>query len=163
MVAYTYRMPAGIAGTVHRIEAATIEPQETDPTNPPTAYGVPVKIVAGRMQPLAAGDALGVIYGFNVRDFPGVASQDPLGTSTPPTKGGMSVLKRGYMNVTLNGTTAAVKGGPIYVRVATPAAGKPIGGVEAAADGANTVVLPSNSYFMGSADAYGNTEIAYNI
>jgi len=163
MVAYPFRLPAGIPGTVHRIEAATIEPQETDPTAPPTAYGVPVKVVSGRMQPLAAGDAVGVIYGINVRDFPGVASQDPLGTSTPPVRGGMSVLKRGYINVLLAGATAAVKGGTVYVRVAAPATGKPIGGFEAAADGTNTVALPANSYFMGPADAFGNTEIAYNI
>lgn len=162
MVAYTYRLPAGIPGTVHRIEAATIEPQEIDPTAPPSAYGVAVKVVSGRVQALASGDAVGAIYGINVRDFPGVASQDPLGTSTPPTKGGASILKRGYINVLLGGATAAVKGGAVYVRVAAAAAGKPIGGFEAAADSTNTVVLP-NSYFMGPADAYGNTEIAYNI
>jgi hypothetical protein len=162
MVAYTYRLPAGIPGTVHRIEAATIEPQEIDPAAPPTAYGVAVKVVSGRIQALASGDAVGAIYGFNVRDFPGAASQDPLGTSTPPTKGGTSVLKRGYINVLLGGAAAATKGGTVYVRVAAAAAGKPIGGVEAAADGTNTVVLPG-SYFMGPADAFGNTEIAYNI
>ncbi len=96
------------------------------------------------MQPLAAGDALGVIYGINVRDFPGVASQDPLGTSTPPVRGGMSVLKRGYINVQLNGSTAAVKGGTVYVRVASPSAASRSGGFEAAADSTNTVALAAN-------------------
>lgn len=162
MVAYTYRLPAGIPGTVHRIEAATIEPNEIDPTTPPTVFGAAVKLVSGRIQPLASGDAGTLMYGISVRDFPGMASQDPLGTSTPPTRGSISVLKRGYINVLLGGATAATKGGAVYVRVAAAAAGKPIGGFEAAADSTNTYALPG-AYFMGPADAYGNTEIAYNI
>ena len=123
---------------------------------------MPTKIVSGLVQPLAAADPVTVISGINVRSFPGSASQDPLGTSTPPAQGSTSIMVRGYINVLVRGGTSPTKRGTVYVRVAAPVAGKPIGGFEAAADGANTVVLP-NSYFMGPSDAFGNVEIAYNI
>jgi hypothetical protein len=67
------------------------------------------------------------------------------------------------VDVALGGTAAAAKGGTVYVRVAAAAAGKPLGGFEAAADGTNTIALPANTYFTGPADAYGITEIAFNI
>ncbi|MNJ80038.1 hypothetical protein D3C77_782700 [compost metagenome] len=50
----------------------------------------------------------------------------------------------------------------MYVRVAAAAAGKPIGGIEAAADSTNTVEI-TTAAFMGPADASGNVEIQYNI
>lgn len=170
-VTFGLRMPSGIAGQVHRLEASTIEPAFILATNPPTAYGVPVALDAtsGKIRPMGATDTAASVYGFNVRPYPTTSfgtlgtSNDPLGVSTPPLSGSTSILKRGYINVLLNGTTAATKGGPIYIRIAAAAAGKPLGGVEAAADGANTVVLPAGSYFMGAADAAGNTEIAYNL
>lgn len=162
MVAYQYRPPAGIPGSVVRYEGSFIESQAVDPANPPLAFGVPTKIVSGLVQPLAAGDAVTAIAGINVRSFPGSATQDPLGTSTPPTSGSTSIMVRGYINVTVRGAASPIKRGTVYVRVASPASGKPVGGFEAAADGANTVILP-NSYFMGPPDAFGNVEIAYNI
>ena len=72
------------------------------------------------------------------------------------------ILKRGYIIVNLGGTTDAAKNGTVYVRVANASAGKPIGGVEAAADSTNTVAL-TNAYFTGPKDAYGVAEVAYNI
>jgi hypothetical protein len=100
----------------------------------------------------------------NLRPYPIQGNgTDPLGTSTPPTSGVTDILKRGYVMVSLGGTTAATKGGTVYVRVATPSAGKPLGGFEAASDTTNTVAMPSNWYFTGPADAYGITEIAVNI
>ncbi|WP_429498948.1 structural cement protein Gp24 [Robbsia andropogonis] len=161
--AYTYRMPAGFAGDMQRIEQATIETQIIDPTNPPTAFGVPVKLVNGKIQPIGAGDTAAAVYGINIRAYPlqGVVN-DPLATATPPVAGTTDINLRGYQNVALNGTTAATKGGVVYIRIAAAAAGKPIGGFEAAADSTNTIVMP-NAIFTGPADAYGISEIAYNI
>ncbi|MNT89175.1 hypothetical protein D3C72_2298560 [compost metagenome] len=62
----------------------------------------------------------------------------------------------------LGGTTDAAKGGTVYVRIAGAAAGKPLGGIEAAADSTNTVAL-TNAYFTGPKDAYGVVEVAFNI
>ena len=164
--AYQFRMPAGFAGDLQRAEIATIETQLIDPAAPPTAFGVPVKLVAGKIQPInLAADTAALIYGINLRPFPIQGNgTDPLGTSTPPIAGFVDVLKRGYVNVSLGGTTAATKGGAVYVRVAGAATGKPLGGFEAAADStaANTVLL-AGAYFTGPADAYGISEIAYNI
>lgn len=163
MAAFTYRMPAGIPGTINRAEHAHVEAQVMDPVTPVTEFGVPCKIVSGKVQPLAASDAVGVIYGLLARPYPTQAAvNEALGTGTPNPTQIANVMKRGYMHVLLRGAAAAVKNGPVYIRVATPATGKPIGGIEAASDSTNTVVLP-NSYFMGPADAAGNIEIAYNV
>ncbi|MCP1120105.1 structural cement protein Gp24 [Robbsia andropogonis] len=164
--AYQFRMPAGFAGDLQRSEVSTIETQMIDTTAPPTAFGVAVKVVSGKIQPInLSTDTAASVYGINLRPFPIQGSgTDPLGTSTPPVAGFVDVLKRGYVNVSLGGTTAAAKNGAVYIRVAGAATGKPLGGFEAAADStaANTVLL-ANAYFTGPADAYGITEIAYNI
>jgi len=137
--AYQFRMPAGFAGDLMRADmGATIESQQIDPNTPPTAFGIPVKLVNGKVQPLAASDAAAVIYGFNLRAYPIQGNgTDPLGVATPPTSGITDVLKRGYVMVALNGAAAAAKNAPVYARVGNASAGKPIGGVEAAAE--NTI------------------------
>jgi hypothetical protein len=171
MVAYAYRMPAGIPGEVNRIASAAIEAQvvSTATNEAPTAYGVPVVVSAtggnvGNMRQLAAADAGGVtsIYGFLVRPFPTGASQDALSTSTPPTAGIIDMLKRGYMHVLLQGSTAAAKGGQVYIYVGASASGHPLCGQVEAASSSNCIV-PGSSYFMGPADTNGIVEIAFNI
>ena len=170
--AYSYRMPAGIPGRVNREWEHTGEPNQMDTANPPLMFGDAVKMGSnGRIQALAAGDTSSAIYGLVEAAFPGQpnntygAATQLLGAATPNPGGRCSVLKRGYMTVTIQGATAAAKGGPVYVRIAgTPPAGGRIGGFEAAPDGtpANTPLLP-NSYWMGAADGSGNCEIAYNL
>lgn len=166
MAVFQYRMPAGIPGAVNRMQSANVEAQQLDIVNYPTAYGVPVAIDATthNMRKIKAADTAASVYGFYVRPFPTTtgAVSDGLGVSTTPVSGIGNVLKRGYMTIQLNGATAAVKGGTIYVRTVT-GTGTIIGGVEAAADGTNTFALTSNSYFMGPADTNGNVEIAFNI
>lgn len=162
MVAFLLRAPAGIPGDVSRDKhGATIESLPVDTTNYPTVFGVPVKIASGKVRTIATGDAATVIYGILVRTFPDGASLDGLGTSTPPTKGLVNVLKRGYVNVKVNAGTASL-GSAVYVRVDTPASGKPVGGIEAAADSSNTVVM-AGAYFTGAADSNGLCEIAFNL
>ncbi|MDT6962918.1 hypothetical protein QTN24_15565 [Cupriavidus sp. SZY C1] len=162
--AFQYRMPAGFAGDLQRAEIATIETQIIDAATPPTSFGVPVKMVGGKIQPINnAADTAASVYGFNIRAYPIQGNgTDPLGTSTPPTSGVTDILKRGYIMANLGGTADAAKNGVVYVRVAAASAGKPIGGVEAAADSTNTVAL-TNAYFTGPKDAYGAVEIAFNI
>jgi hypothetical protein len=166
MVAFISRMPAGIPGTISRAaEQSTVEPVPITPAgqaNAPTSYGVGTVIDAntGQLRLPAAGDA--AITGILTRPFPTTSSQDPLGTSTVPAKGPVDRCKRGYVSVLLSGATQPVKDGAVYCRIQNAAAGKFVGGFEAAADGGNTVAV-ANAYFTGPPDANGNVEVAFNI
>lgn len=159
--AFLTRMPGGIPGDISRQSQATVESVLLDSASPFTSYGVVGKVSSGKFVPFAGSEADGADYGILVRPYPTTSSQDGLGTSTPPTSGVGNALRRGYITVKLNAGTAALNG-TVYVRVASAAAGKPIGGFEAAADSTNTIVL-SKARFMSAADADGNVEIAYNI
>lgn len=163
MVAFVTRMPNGIPGDSTRPSQSTIESQVFNSSLAFPGYGLPGKIASNKFVPIASGDAATAIYGFLVRPYPvtGANGSDPLGTSVPPTTGVADVMRRGYINVKNNAGTPAVNG-PVYVRVAAAAAGKPIGGIEAASDSTNTILI-SNCTFMGAADASGNVEIAFNI
>jgi hypothetical protein len=171
MVAYTYRMPAGIPGDVTRISASIIEPQVITPsgtTGAPTAYGVPLFVDAtagniGNMRAVASGDT--TIYGVLVRPFPtgaapqsGQLSSAGIGTSTPPASGPCDVLRFGYVSVLLSGSTAATKGGQVYVWTAAASGTHIVGGWEAATSG-STITIPQ-AFFTGPADANSITEIS---
>ncbi|WP_043614267.1 hypothetical protein [Chromobacterium violaceum] len=155
-----YRMPSGIPGAVSRPSQSTIEPAMLDPNNPFPSYGLFGKIVSGKLVPIGSGDTAANVYSLLVRAYPTNSGQDPLGAATPPTKGVIDNMRRGYMTVKVNAGTAA-QSGQVYVRVANAATGKPIGGIEAAADSTNTIAV--NATFMSAADASGNVEIAFNI
>lgn len=159
--AYLYRMPSGIPGDVSRKLDSTVDTVFLDPANPFPSYGVPGKLVNGKFLPIAAGDTASVISGFLVRPYPTQSAQEPIGTATPPSTGVGNRLRRGWMTVKNNAGSPA-NGGAVYVRVGAAAAGKPIGGIEAAADGANTVVINGAS-FTNAGDADGNVEIEFNI
>ncbi len=167
MVAFKYRMPAGIPGNPNRVEHLTSEAQIMDTAFPVLLFGVPIKLVSGLVRPVASGDAATVVYGFLIRPYPtqnqGYGSPaDAFGGGIPNPIDLANVMRRGYMTVKLNNVTAAVKGAAVYVRVADPTTPTPIGGLEAGADGGDCVVIPG-CIFMGPADADGNVEIAYNI
>ena len=68
MSAYLTRMPAGIPGDVSRKEGATIESSLVGSKAIP--YGAFVKLVSGKLEPLAASDTAAVIYGLAVRPYP---------------------------------------------------------------------------------------------
>lgn len=159
---YAYRMPNGVAGDITRQSQSTIESQVFGAT-PFGAYGLFGKISANTFVPVGAGDVPGSVYGLLVRPFPtqGANASDPLSTSVPKTSGMCDVMRRGYANVKVNFGTAALAA-PVYIRVANPSGPKVVGGIEATADGANTIAVP-NCIFLSAADASGNVEIAFNI
>lgn len=163
MPAFLTRMPTGIPGDVTRPSAATIEPGVFNSAAAFAGYGLFGKIASGKFVPVGSGDAASAVYGLLIRPYPitGVNASDALGNSVPPTTGLADVMVRGYANVKLNAGTASL-GSAVYIRVGAAAAGKPIGGIEAAADGANTILV-ANCSFMGAADASGNAEIRFNI
>ncbi len=162
--AITYRMAAGIPGSVTRAEVSTISPEVIDSTTYPTKYGIFVKVVSGNIQPLASGDAATVIYGLLVRPFPTSGNgTDGLGTSTPPTSGICDVLRRGYIIAKLALGTAA-KNAQVYV-VTTAGGTVSVGDIVTSASpaGGGTAVLATSAFFTSPADANGIVEIAYNI
>jgi hypothetical protein len=168
MVAFTFRMPAGIAGDINRIAACIVEPQIMTPvgtTGAPTTYGVGLVVDSavgnvGNMRTVAGTDT--TIYGLYARPFPTGASQDALGVNTPPSGGAGDVLVRGYMTVLLQGATAATKGGQVYIWTgATGTAHPTLGGFEAAS--ASGVITMSRFRFMGPADSNGFVEVSFNV
>src|SRR3569833_1294799 len=169
MVAYAFRMHAGITGDVYRIASGHFEPQVVSSAagEAPTAYGLPVVLssTAGQIGNVRAmtGSDTGQPYGFLVRPYPTQSSQDPLNVSTPPTSGLVDILKRGYMTVQMQGPTAAKKGDIPWVYLGTTSTTHPVLGAVEAASAAGAVQLTSNSYFMGPADSNGMVEIAFNL
>lgn len=158
--AILFRMPGGIPGDLSRRQSATVEQVLFDSTAQFPAYGVVGKLsAAGKFVPLTGGEAATAIYGLLVRPYPHqTANADGSGVQAT---GLANVLRRGYMTV-LNRAGAPAMGGTVYVRVANPSGSKIIGGIEAVADGANTVVMAGAS-FKCAADAAGNVEIEFNI
>lgn len=159
MAAYTYRMPSGIPGDVSRKSHSTIESHNMQ--TPVAAFGVFAKMdtTTGNIVALGYSDTADSVYGLVVRSYPTTSATNELGEAVP-LKGVNDILVRGYMTVKCNAGTAK-KGGAVYVRIGAAATGKPIGGIEAVADGANTIAVKAR--FMHGADASGNVEIAYNI
>lgn len=170
MTAFAYRMPAGIPGEMQRIWAGTtIEPNvQESPYVPAYGNAVFMDTTTGCVRAVQAGDT--TIYGFAVRPYPiqagasyGAWGGQPLGQPiAPPQEGVIDVLRRGYINVLLGGSTAAKKGGEVYVWVAASSGAHVQGQVEAASASSNTVALPTST-FQGPADSNGNVEIGFNI
>lgn len=163
MVAYATRVPAGFPGSVSRSDSLTIQQEVIDAATPPTAYGKVIKLVSGKAQPVASGDAGSVTYGWSVRPYPAQSSTNGLGGSAPPTSGIIDVLRRGFMTVTLTLGTAA-KNGQVYV-VTTAGGTVVVGDIVTAASpaGGGTAVAVTGSFFTGPADAGGVVEIMHNI
>lgn len=149
--AFLYRMPAGFAGAVTRLEVAKIEPNIMDPDTPVTVYGVPVIKTSGKICPFAGS---GTIYGFLVRPYPTQSETNTqvIGSATPSENQTCDILRSGYMTVKNTLGTAAIDGA-VYVNDTT-------GLVQASAVGGTAV---TGAAFMGAADADGNVEIVYNI
>lgn len=158
MVAYATRVPSGFPGSISRQDSLTVVAEQIDSGTPPTAYGKPVKIVAGKVQPIASADSATVVAGFSARSFPLQSTTNALGSSAPPTSGLLDVMRRGFMAVTLNSGTAA-RHGQVYVCINV--AGGAIGDIQAATS-ANNVAI-AGCFFEGPADAGGVVEISYNI
>lgn len=161
--AFIYRMPSGIPGDVTRREAARIEAQQLDASYPVLTFGVPVKMVSGKIRPMASGDT-GQPYGFLVRPYPTQrTTNEALGAATPDLTQLCDVLVAGYMTVKAYGTAPAKNGSVYYLnqdltgllqmgRVETTSAGSP-----------TTNVAITGARFMGTGDSDGNVEIGFNV
>jgi hypothetical protein len=174
MVAYLYRMPSGVAGDVSRSDNMLLEQQQMTPNTfaggiwCPLAYGVPMVIDntagnVGNVRIVKAADT--AIYGLLVRPYPGngPGGIDGLGVAIPYAARGAScdIMRRGYMNVLLSGSTAAIKGQPVYIWTAAATGTHIVGGFESTNPSASGIAI--GALFSGGADANGNVEISFNI
>ncbi|OBE57320.1 hypothetical protein A7934_14685, partial [Acinetobacter baumannii] len=154
---YLYRMPSGIPGDISRKAHSTVEAHILKGNF--GAFGIFGKLTADGIVPLEAADT--DVYGLIVRSYPTQSALNGIGAAVPQSGIVNDIMRRGYMTVKCNAGTAK-KAGKVYVRVATGTELKPIGGIEAVADGVNTIEI-KNAMFMHDADAQGNVEISYNI
>ena len=155
--AILYRMPSGIPGDVSRKSHSTTEAHLAKGSF--GAFGIFGKLTTDGFVPLVAGDT--VVHGLIVRSYPTQSALNGLGAAVPQSGIMHDVLRRGYMTVRCNAGNAK-KAGSVFVRVGAATDLKPIGGIEAIADAANTIEL-KNAMFMHDADAQGNVEISFNI
>ncbi|MBF9161965.1 hypothetical protein E5H25_18720 [Acinetobacter baumannii] len=150
-------MPSGIPGDISRKAHSTVEAHILKGNF--GAFGIFGKLTADGIVPLEAADT--DVYGLIVRSYPTQSALNGIGAAVPQSGIVNDIMRRGYMTVKCNAGTAK-KAGKVYVRVATGTELKPIGGIEAVADGVNTIEI-KNAMFMHDADAQGNVEISYNI
>lgn len=164
MTAFTTSLPNGIVGSVSRsINTAVIDTEQASATvaEQPTAYGLPVLLnTYGKVRIYASGDTDATI-GFVARVFPEDSITNSFGSSTPDATRPLSILRKGYMPVLVNVGTPK-NGDPVYVRITSNGGNTIIGGIEATADGAHTVLI-TKAMFTGAKDASGVAEITFGI
>lgn len=172
MTAFTFRMGAGFAGDVNRGHPASILPCLIDPTNPVTAFGVPVIPVAASngVRPFAAGDtAVTDAFGVSVRPYPYQQATTAnnygavaYGAGTPSNLQPIDILRAGYIMVPVVG--AVTKGALVYVWCAASTGSHVQGGFEAGASGGNTAALASPKFqWNGPADSSGIAELSITL
>lgn len=155
--------PFSYAGAITRPNHSTVEPVVMDAANPFSGDGLPGKKVNGKFVPLVAGDTAAVLYGIRVRSFPLTSDTNLANQLSAASNHTGDALVRGYIGVKVNAGTV-VDNGPVYIRVGAGTTAQPIGGFEAAADAtASNTVLVTNAHFLGTTDANGIAELAFNI
>ncbi len=154
-------LPTGFNGQVARTSYAVIESKFIKSSAPVASYGCACKLDGDMVAALAESTTAEQVYGFIVRPQVTASAQYPNAGfddfEAPDVGQPQGVLVRGYLNVKVNAGEAKA-GGDVYVRVNGGAKTKPVGGVEAAADGSNTVKL-AGAIFVGADDEYGVAEI----
>jgi hypothetical protein len=159
MASFLYRAPAGVAGSVTRVDDTTVETGILNSANAPTAFGAPVKIVSGQFQKIAASDTASVFYGVLARTAPSIAGDlgQSFTTGIPNVTTPQGIVRRGYVNAVCTIGTPA-RGGQVYMRVVA-ATGKAVGDFEATADGSNNVALTGVTWAVDGKDSSNVTEI----
>lgn len=159
MASYLERMPAGVAGSITRERDTVVESVFLNPLKPVLAFGAPVKLVAGKAEPFAAGDTAASFYAILSRVAPSISggTTEVFSNGTPNIKQLAGIVVKGYVNAVCKVGTP-VRGGIVYVRVVA-AAGKLIGDFEATADGGNSVALIGVVWAVDGKDANNITEI----
>lgn len=159
MSAILTRMDAGVPGEITRPQDAVVESGLFDTAKVPVAYGMPIKMVAGKVTKIEASDVATVFYGMLARQAPSIAGDTGqlYASNTPNANEVQGILVRGYMNVAcVIGTP--VRNGIVYMRVVLSGPNI-VGQLEATADGVNNVVLTGVVWAADGKDASNNAEI----
>jgi len=159
MTSILYRASSGVAGDVTRPGDTVVESGLLNAAAAPAAFGAPVKVVSGKFEKIASGDAATVFYGILSRVAPSIAGDtaQTFAGGTPNTDAVQGIVVKGYVNVVCTIGTP-VRGGTVYMRVAA-GTGKNVGDLEATADGANNVALSGVTWAVDGKDASNVTEI----
>lgn len=161
MTAYLYKAPAGVPGSITRVDNTTVESAMFDATTPPTKFGQPVKVnpATGKMQLMGTGSAAADFYGINTRIVPAIGGDldETLLGGAPDPKQFQGIAIKGYVNV-LCPTGTPVRDGAVYVRVVLNGAKLP-GDFEATADGVNNVLVPELVWATNGKDSSNVAEV----
>lgn len=159
MTSFLYRAGSGVPGDITRQLDTIVEQALLNSAKVPTAFGLPVKMTAGKLEKIEAGDTAASFYGILTRLSPSIAGDtaQALGAGTPNANAVQGVMVRGYCNVACTIGTP-VRNGVVYMRVVA-AAGKAIGDLEATADGANNVALTGVVWNSDGKDSSNVAEI----
>lgn len=133
-------------------------------SNPPTRWGDPVVLDSstGQLRPVGASDTSASIFGALIQSKPTTSFVWPPvgyanGLTDVPTTGDLGVMRKGHIGVRVQGSTAPVRGGNVYVQT-TAVAGIPVGTISAVSSANNFQWL--NAQFDASGiDAEGNSAI----
>jgi len=176
MVAFTYRMGAGFAGTVSRTHPASIAPYLKDATNPPTFFGQPVIVntSANTVRAVLDSDRSGGatnVFGVVCRPYPFQGVTAPTnnyagtgttwGTSQLPD-GAVDILLSGFILVATQGTPTL--GGSVYIWTAAASGNHITGGWEATNPSGNGfgVSWGMSTLFNSPVDSNGVAELKFN-
>ena len=151
-------MPHGFAGCYAR------QPDMIVNTRPaggdaPIVFGTPLKYDGGAVVPMGAADTAALFVGIAGFEIKSALTYLDQSVGQYAVGEPVSVFQRGAINVKCNRGTPAL-GGAVYLRITANASYStaPVGGLEAAADGANTVQL-TNCQWAGPSDANGVAEL----
>lgn len=159
MTSFLYRAGSGVPGDITRQLDTIVEQALLNSAKVPAAFGLPVKMTAGKLEKIEAGDTAASFYGILTRQAPSIAGDtaQALGAGTPNANAVQGVLVRGYGNVACTIGTP-VRNGVVYMRVVA-AAQKNIGDLEATADGVNNVALTGVVWASDGKDSSNVAEI----
>jgi hypothetical protein len=121
-------MASGIPGDISRRAKTIVEAVQLDSNAAFPAYGLPGKLVGGKLVPLVANDVAASVYAFLARPYP-IQTANADGSGVNSTQMG-DAMRFGFMTVKNNAGVAAFNG-QVYARVGNASGGKPIGGIEA--------------------------------
>jgi hypothetical protein len=159
MTTYLYNLPAGVAGDITRQQHTVVESGFLNASAAPTAFGVPVKLVSGKFEKIAASDAATVFAGIISRIAPSISGDltQTFAGGTPNVSSVQGIVVKGYVNVKCPVGTP-VRGASVYMRI-TADTGKAVGDLETSADSGKCVALSGVTWAVDGKDANNVTEI----
>lgn len=164
MVSYTFQAPNGVAGDITRTDESNVEPAMLVANSGTfaSAFGIPMKYVAGGIQQFTGSEAATAFAGVLVREAPGIggSGSDTSFSDSPYTAQLQGLCVRGYISVVCVAGTPA-RGGVVYVQV-TANNGVAVGAFRAdGTDSGNAVALTATQAEWASdgVDATLNAEL----